>query len=405
MTATTTQGVTFPYSLPVDPPRRFNKDPQWAAQAVRGVKFFTRGPVAPTEAELRRHVEAVYGYDKAGALLARAILSDKTVSMAQFRKATSEGVASVPRAHPDLLAFFNEIESQPRWLDHERIARGGRVCMRSGKTGAQILATGSLMGGYVSAASSRQLVATRRLVSDVDRRVAETTRWWFECISPSGMERGSQGWQLTCHVRLMHAIANYKLLHNSDWDLSDWGMPINQADQAATLGLFSTTFLLGLRSLGVSVSVDEGRDVMHLWRYIGWLLGVDEQWLVDDEMSGRRLMCQFGLLAPAADENSRILATSLYNSWRKGNFRRFMVANRIFQQKSLLSLQRLFSGKSGLKDLGLPASTIWYVPIAWITNFPFHTLASRSRTVERILVNRGENYIKSWLALNEPPKS
>jgi hypothetical protein len=50
------------------------------------------------------------------------------------------------------------------------------------------------------------------------------------------------------------------------WDVGRWGVPINQSDQAATLGLFNGALLLGVRLLGVRVSRAESRAIMHLWK-------------------------------------------------------------------------------------------------------------------------------------------
>ncbi len=113
------------------------------------------------------------------------------------------------------------------------------------------------------------------------------------------------------HVRLMHAFVGYHHEHETDWDSGARGLPVNQFDQAGTLGLFSITFLLHTRVLGVRYTRREADAVLHLWCYVGWLMGVDRRWLPFDERAGLRMMYQIGASSPAADEHSYALAASL----------------------------------------------------------------------------------------------
>lgn len=64
-----------------------------------------------------------------------------------------------------------------------------------------------------------------------------------------------------------------------EWDRERYGVPINQEDMAATLLAFSTNAIVGVQFVaGVGMSRREEEDYLALWRYIGWLLGVE----VDD---------------------------------------------------------------------------------------------------------------------------
>ena len=100
---------------------------------------------------------------------------------------------------------------------------------------------------------------------------------------PGAMRRDGEGFKLTVHVRAMHALINNRFEVDGRWDVDRWGLPINQTDQVGTLGLFNSTLLLGGRVLGRWVGAEDSRAVMHLWRYVGWLLGVNEDWLFDTE--------------------------------------------------------------------------------------------------------------------------
>jgi ER-bound oxygenase mpaB/B'/Rubber oxygenase, catalytic domain len=54
-----------------------------------------------------------------------------------------------------------------------------------------------------------------------------------------------------------------------------------QFKKALYVGLFNSTLLLGGRVLGRWVGAEDSCAVMHLWKYVGWLLGVNEDWLFE----------------------------------------------------------------------------------------------------------------------------
>jgi ER-bound oxygenase mpaB/B'/Rubber oxygenase, catalytic domain len=105
-------------------------------------------------------------------------------------------------------------------------------------------------------------------------------------------------WTMALQVRVLHAKVRRALLrkHSSDnnnknsatrqekrttrrtWDVEALGVPINQDDMAATLLGFSYNAMLGsefILGFGMQWSRQEQLDYLHLWRYLGWLLGVD----------------------------------------------------------------------------------------------------------------------------------
>lgn len=60
------------------------------------------------------------------------------------------------------------------------------------------------------------------------------------------------------------------------WDINNYGIPINQEDMAATLLAFSVNVLVGIEIvLGQPLPENEQHDYLALWRYLGWLLGID----------------------------------------------------------------------------------------------------------------------------------
>jgi hypothetical protein len=95
------------------------------------------------------------------------------------------------------------------------------------------------------------------------------------------------------------------------WDHAAWGTPVNQFDMAGTVLLFSHAVIEGLRQLGGRIEREEAEDLLHQWRYAGYLLGVRDELLSVTEADAQQLweMIQ-GTQAPP-DEDSRALARAL----------------------------------------------------------------------------------------------
>lgn len=363
------------------------------------MRLFVPGDPEPTEQERGLHAEALLRGDAPADRLVRAIRTDRSVSMAQFRAALEHGITAVPDAPAPLRDFFAQLEPRPSWVDDDLLRRGAEICLEAGLTSLDVLGDSSLMGGYRSSATTEVLAGTGRLLEDqVNRRVAETSEWWHECVRPGGMERFGMGWRLTVHVRLMHAMVNRRFLDSGTWDVEDWGLPVNQFDQAGTLALFSTSYLVSVRALGVPVSRVDGHAVMHLWRYVGWLMGVDEHWLAQTEAEGRRNFYHAMLLSPGPDENSRRLAKALAESHLDTQFRRLRVLRQRFEYRKHLSLVALFHGRSGMAELGLPASTPWYAALAVPWNLAKHLAARAVPGGRRRLRERADRQITARIA-------
>lgn len=378
-------------------PERFNRDPEWAEGTVRVLRLLQkdRRPFTPEEIAWAR--DAVSRGDELGNRVARAMIDDRAFSMREVDDALRGG-ATVAAPLQELL---DASLATPAWVDFDACERGAAVCRRSGDLGLDVLATASLMTGYTTSATTRQLVATGRLVEGVDARIHETTQWWAEVIG-GGMRPHQLGWRSVVKVRLIHGLANTTLLRRDDWDFADWGMPINQSDQLGTLALFSTSFLLGLRLLGMPVSAQEGRDVMALWRYVGWLLGIDEDVLPETEGEGRRRMVQIGQYAPGPDADSAVLGRALYGNWGNHRYPVAQGVRRLLHQRRLGSLEAAFAGRQGLRDLGIPQDVPWAVPLSWALHGPVQVAARLSPGVRRWATARGERRIATWLRRNRP---
>jgi hypothetical protein len=321
-------------------PSRFGADREWGERAARMLRLVAGRGAEPTEDELAALRAGLMRRDEPVAALLRAV-----------------GIKELRRGEaPEVRAFVESLHDRPAWVDDRLLERGARACRSYGMDAGLVLAYGSLLGGYRTAAALEPLVRTGRLTGgETLRRIQETTTWWRAVTAPGGLAPGGEGFRLTLHVRFMHAMVNAQLEADPSWEWAERGVPVNQYDQASTLGVFSTSFLLHLRLLGVRVSRTDARAVMHLWSYVGWLLGVDDDWLPHDERRGRRLLYHFLAYDPPPDRNSVGLAYALIHMYDDVPGLRAR-----YERERALSVGSWLLGPGAMSDLGLPYCPPWY---------------------------------------------
>jgi hypothetical protein len=204
-------------------------------------------------------------------LLEEALASDKSVPTVRNR---TEGTVPTVR---ELVAPLRE---PPAWLDLDLADAGAVAYWRVGAPMLFLTLTyGSLAFGYQSADLVRPLAATGRLERMAPRRLAETSRWAVAVTSPGGMHPGAEGWKASIRVRLVHALVRRHLCESGEWDQA-WGVPISAAGGFATaIGGFFVIPMRAMRDLGVRFSPSEREAIAHLWRWIGFVMGVPDDLL------------------------------------------------------------------------------------------------------------------------------
>ncbi|NKT03474.1 DUF2236 domain-containing protein [Rhodococcus hoagii] len=161
------------------------------------------------------------------------------------------------------------LEATPDWVDRDLLALGARTLRRVGSDVGDVLAYGSLLGGYNNSGPLPVLTSSGRLTGERNRRrIAETGTWWNGCVADGGLDRFGEGFRLSVHVRLMHAFVGYHHEHETDWTvaLAAFRQPVRPGRDA---GLFSITSCLHTRVLGVRYTRREADAVLHLWCYVG----------------------------------------------------------------------------------------------------------------------------------------
>lgn len=357
-----------------DFPRRYASDLRAGRRQANSLRRFIKGDPTPTQEKWQAIGQSLHEGDPAMDSLVEWMVSEGgSQNRKLFERALAEGIDQVPDAPDPLRAFFAAVEKRPSWVNPDRLESGARACGISGMTGLYVLRDFGLMAGYQAGAINRPLVMTGALDKGPQRRVAETTKWWVDATRPGGISRGGPGWISTLRVRMIHAYVRRALKNHQDWDYDELALPVNQCDMHATWLAFSVIFLLGQRLLGVYLTKQERDDVMHLWRYIGWLLGVDPGLLTDNEMDGRIALYQNLLGQAPADETSRQLGRALMDEPLARSYPNWSWVRGRWNRAKHLSLVRPFVGKKGMRALGLPVAVLpWYPVLSFAPRCAWH---------------------------------
>lgn len=166
----------------------------------------------------------------------------------------------------------------PSAAEDEKIRAGQEVFARFGPEVLMVLGLYSIPAAY-AARGVEVLHQTTFFEKRTMRRIWETTQFVVDVMTPGGHAAGGCGLRSAQKVRLMHAAIRHRLLHRpgKPWDTAGFGLPINQEDLAATLMEFSCVVLEGLRRMGIALSREDQEAFLHVWRWVGAVLGVDER--------------------------------------------------------------------------------------------------------------------------------
>ena len=166
---------------------------------------------------------------------------------------------------------------------------------------------------------------------------------------------------MTLRVRLIHAQVRRLLLQSGQWRSESWGAPINQCHMAGTNLMFSVGVLDGLTRLGYRFERVEREALIHLWRYAGYLLGVEHELLMADDFEGHRLLDMMFAFEPHPDDDSRALVDALMQT--SFDYVRGFKAGRWCGVNLCYGISRALIGDEQATALGYPKTAWkWLVP-------------------------------------------
>ncbi|MFD9962564.1 oxygenase MpaB family protein [Amycolatopsis sp. NPDC058986] len=342
-------------------------------------RLFIDGDIRGDERQVARLREFAQVQDPlADNVVAWMARQPKGAGRARFEQALQGGIEALDSPAEELEAFFRQVEATPFWVDQERLQRGAKAITRAGLLGLFPLGDMSLMGGYLASRATKSLVGTGEIQNKAARRLVETATWWLDVTTPGALAPGEQGYASALRVRLVHAHVRAAMNRRPDWDYEAWDRPVNQVQTAGTLLLFSLVYVFGVQLLGLRYSARERADILHLWRYIGWLMGVDEELLPADEEDAWRLLWLLATTEFIPDEDSKRLAKALTETHR-GFGEGFGALGKVVSHLSVAvhsSISRLVLGKVNADFLELPNDRVAQAAVLAVAgvNFAAETL-------------------------------
>ncbi|MEU4518312.1 oxygenase MpaB family protein [Amycolatopsis sp. NPDC024027] len=291
----------------------------------------------------------------------------------QGRALFEEALTNRAEATGPLKDFFDQVDAKPYWVDDERLERGAKAITRAGLLGLFPLGDMSLMGGYLASRATKSLVGTGEIEYQAIRRLVETAAWWIDVTTPGALEDGQKGYASALRIRLVHAHVRAAMNRRDDWDYAAWDRPVNQVQTAGTLLLFSLVYVFGTQLLGLRYSARERGDILHLWRYIGWLMGVDDELLPASEEDAWRLLWLLAATEFIPDDDSKRLAKALIEANAAVGEGRGAIG-KVLSHVSVAvhsSISRLVLGKTNADFLGLPNDPVAQAAIVAVAGVNF----------------------------------
>lgn len=286
---------------PVGDRRRMPSEPLMALLDAVGAR--------PTEAQLatfRRYT--LMGDPLADDLVEAMSHLPKGLGRKQFEDALEHGLASVEGALPELVAFIQDAEATPYWVDFRKIRRAQRMLrntpIRLAFLGALAV---TLPASFLNERGGNELLARAGGIEDASAgRLIEAAKWMYSSGEPGGMDRYGNGFKATVRVRLIHAYARAGARQMGGWDEDKFDCPAGQAQTAAGwVPIFAGS--ISLVAFGAIGSPADLKAILHLWRYQSHLMGLAPELQMDTLAGLGRLAYLIMLTDAGSDEHTRAL--------------------------------------------------------------------------------------------------
>jgi hypothetical protein len=301
---------------------------------------------------------------------------------AMLNRALDHGIDAVSQAPPALHELFAQLDRVPFWVDRQQCNLGGATFLRC-RLGFLVLSMHALPLIYSWPAGNKPLALSGHLVHRASQRLKDTTRYVFAISQPDGLGRFSDGFKMTVRVRLIHAQVRKLFWQSGQWREEAWGAPINQCHMAGTNLLFSVGVLDGLTRIGYRFTSAEREALIHLWRYAGWLLGVENELLVAGEWEGHRLLDLIFTFEPKPDDDSRALVHALMQT--SHDYLRGFRAGRPCSINACFGIARALIGNERADALGFPRTFWrWLVPAVRPATWLIETARCLSPSVQAL---------------------
>lgn len=317
-----------------------------------------------------------------------------------LEQAIGKGVDAVAEAPDSMRRMFAQAERDPDWLDPDRLQIGAKVFRRLGPAAFSFAGASTLLA-YTENSIVKPLALTGAYAGDTAlNRFMETARFWIDATESGGLDPHGAGRATAIRVRVMHVFVRRRLLKHPEWDLDAWGVPINQSEM--TIPLLDSSLATGfaLKAIGHRTSLREIDSMMHLWRYIGHIMGVQPRRFPETIGEGIRLSAMYMLKrAYQAGEDGRELVESYPRAFtpQSGTPWRKRLRDEV-NYRAQLGYTRFFLPGRFYRRYDMPQPWPWALhPLAQFpANFAASTLARRSSNANDALERHQRRRRERW---------
>lgn len=212
--------------------------------------------------------------------------------------------------------FLRQGARVPDWADFSAMEKGQRLIASYAPWMGMSLFSGSLVGGSMFQKMALTTAMTGMLSGKPAKRLTETTAMVTRMALPGSVEPGGKAHEVLLRVRLLHAGLR-RLLVDSGRFRHPTEVPINQQDLGITLALFCYVNVRQLMQLGVRLSRDQIDSYVLLWRYAGYVLGIDEALLpesIEDQQAFYLSSCRHQVQPEKVAPESKTLLDAVAKS-------------------------------------------------------------------------------------------
>lgn len=255
--------------------------------------------------------------------------------------------------------LFHQLTDIPNWVNFDTINLAATYCNRCGTSALSVLRNYCLMGGYESSAINKPLIFTQALHKGAVKRLADTVDFWMNVTAINGLKPQQAGIYSILTTRLIHSYSRLQIEKSTEWKSELWGRPINLWDMLATNLGFSIAFMDGLSKLKLPPTNEELTSVLHLWKYVGYLLGIPLDLLPNTGKQAAKQLYLWSKTQKGIDQDSIDLAWALYEEPKLVTFTNssFM---KWFVQKTNAGYNEVLLGSESRAALGLPYTKAKY---------------------------------------------
>jgi ER-bound oxygenase mpaB/B'/Rubber oxygenase, catalytic domain len=281
-------------------------------------------------------------------------------------QALQGGIESVSEPSPELVALFEQINTDPEWVDWEKVEHGAEVFRRY-KELYPYFGMVSFPGYALETIATPLALTGAYTGGSAFGRFLETCRLWTDTTEPGAMRPGGVGRRSAVFVRTLHSMIRHTLLPHSEWDRDKLGVPISQFGMFGTLWLSSFAPGQQLKVSGYRPTDADIEAMMHHWRYVGYLMGAQAPWFPETVTDGFRAQLLISLAEePNVGKDSQELCRSFMDTFLPAaDARGLRQVYGKLRYKAQLGHARFYLGKESFGGTGLPDPGLWrYAPLA-----------------------------------------